>query len=765
MNKKFKVKDNYKKELLLYTIFFVIMLILSRAKILEIKMLFAPAFAFSLVYLRKNVFVIALSLVVCFLINELSFISLIVSLSFVSPLILLFLIYKIINKNPSFVATILFFIIGCAGYLYFNIFNATTIIITIVCVVVSIMFLYLTKQVFNALFTRGLQTRLTLDENICLAIFCLSLFSGIVNIYIFKINVSTSIIVFLVLLLCKILNRTKAMYILQLLGIGVSLAIGNVVNIAIYTTFGLVVLLLKDMHKLFSIVAVLLLDMLFGYFFNVYAVYSIYNILSIVIGGLFYLVLPNRVYNYFRDFLSDSSVSLANEFIVYDQKVILKNNLLKVAELFKFMQNTYIKLSLNEMNKESVLKILTEDIINKKCLHCFNYNKCVNKISLNEMLTELFNFGLEKGKVTVIDANNLLTQNCGCLNSLISEVNNNLESFNEYKKTVEDNDVNKLISAEQFFGTSIILKELADKVITADCINYSLGKVLLDELTLNNIVAKEVVVLEGKNGVERIILIVRNLDVSSKNIDVSLKSVFKTSFQKELNRYCKVAGWSVLCYSPAPKYDLSVGFASSNKSNDKFSGDNFTCVNLNYNKVLVALSDGMGHGEKANEISTTALNLIESFYQAGFSSEVILSSVNKLLLPGNKESFTTFDACVFNKNNATVDFIKAGATCSVIKSENTVKMVELDALPLGIIENMQIRLKKCVLKNNDIVVLASDGVVDSFYNVEDYINFVNNERVVSAQMLASAILDEAQNRDKEGKDDKTVITFKVNYKV
>ena len=196
-----------------------------------------------------------------------------------------------------------------------------------------------------------------------------------------------------------------------------------------------------------------------------------------------------------------------------------------------------------------------------------------------------------------------------------------------------------------------------------------------------------------------------------------------------------------------------------------FNNNLYDYSDLNYNKVLVALSDGMGHGEKANEISTTALNLIESFYQAGFSSEVILSSVNKLLLPGNKESFTTFDACVFNKNNATVDFIKAGATCSVIKSENTVKMVELDALPLGIIENMQIRLKKCVLKNNDIVVLASDGVVDSFYNVEDYINFVNNERVVSAQMLASAILDEAQNRDKEGKDDKTVITFKVNYKV
>ena len=49
-------------------------------------------------------------------------------------------------------------------------------------------------------------------------------------------------------------------------------------------------------------------------------------------------------------------------------------------------------------------------------------------------------------------------------------------------------------------------------------------------------------------------------------------------------------------------------------------------VKINEGKILVALSDGMGSGISAENTSSAAISLIESFYKAGLKSELILSA-------------------------------------------------------------------------------------------------------------------------------------------
>ena len=220
-----------------------------------------------------------------------------------------------------------------------------------------------------------------------------------------------------------------------------------------------------------------------------------------------------------------------------------------------------------------------------------------------------------------------------------------------------------------------------------------------------------------------------------------------------------------MSYSQAPKYELSVGIACSSKDKSDVSGDNYSILKLNDNRVLIAICDGSGHGKVARSISEVALNLIENFYKTGFSSETVVSSVNKILLPAGEENFTTLDACVFNKNDGTVDFIKIGASVSAIKSSNTSRLIEPDSLPMGIIENIKFSTKRTILKNKDIVILTSDGIVDSFYSPEEYLNFINNEKVVNVQMFANNILEEAESRTGVHDDDKTVLIVKVSLKV
>ena len=170
----------------------------------------------------------------------------------------------------------------------------------------------------------------------------------------------------------------------------------------------------------------------------------------------------------------------------------------------------------------------------------------------------------------------------------------------------------------------------------------------------------------------------------------------------------------------------------------------------------------MGHGKRAREIASVALALVENFYKSGFKSETIISSVNNILLSANEENFTTVDACIVDLSSGTADFVKLGASASIIKSKDTCRVVSFDNLPLGIIEGAQARAQKFVLKSQDIIVLATDGVVDTFDSVEDFSNFVNNERVINVQMLADTILEEAVSRDRESRDDKSVIALKVS---
>ena len=164
---------------------------------------------------------------------------------------------------------------------------------------------------------------------------------------------------------------------------------------------------------------------------------------------------------------------------------------------------------------------------------------------------------------------------------------------------------------------------------------------------------------------------------------------------------------------------------------------------------------------KANQISSSALSIVESFYKSQFSSETIVHSVNKILIPAGEENFTTLDAVVVDLSSGMADFVKIGASVSVIKQKNQCAVISCSSLPLGVMEKIYPTVEKKVLQVGDIVVIASDGIVDAFSSPENFADFVNNEMFINVQMLADSILEEAESRTAHP-DDMTVIVFKLN---
>ena len=88
-----------------------------------------------------------------------------------------------------------------------------------------------------------------------------------------------------------------------------------------------------------------------------------------------------------------------------------------------------------------------------------------------------------------------------------------------------------------------------------------------------------------------------------------------------------------------------------------------------------------------------------------------------------------------------------------------------DSLPIGIVKELKPSIFKIILSQNDIVILCTDGVSDSFESEQQMQDFVNNITTVNPQEIAQQILDKAiENDNGTPQDDMTVLVGKLYAK-
>lgn len=760
-----KVKNffsKHKSSIWTYFCLFLVFLVLERANVAKIIYPFGFSLAFSLCYLGKNGFIIAIEYFICHIIFNPTFEGLIVGTCIVSILVLLYFIFKTSKKKNSFTLTLVFALISQVGQIYFNVTSSQNLIVTFVMILIALCFIYICSQTFGAIFYRGIQSRFTLDESICFGLFLIAFFSGFNDLYILDVNITKGIFMLLILVCSKTLVKTSTIFFASLMGLGIAFSSLNVTMLAIYTTYGIVAAALSQNKKILAPIMIVIIDIVFGYFLNAYAIYNHWNILPILVSAIVYMILPNKIIGKMKGFSYCYEGSLIDEYLINIQNEQYRQRLAKMSDIFKSMQRTYLNLSIGDIGRSQAVDILTHQIINNHCIHCLNFNKCLENVNIKKAIDNLLEIGMEKEKVSILDANNLLTGSCLQLTGLVHETNHNLKEYFEYEKSIKTEDQGKLMVSEHLCGTSDIFKELALKTQNKENIDHKKSRELLDELTYNKIIANECVVLFSENGISRVILVVRNRDVLSPNILKSLKNILKVNFENIHKSMSRLAGWSIMVFVPANKYNIAVGFAGVGKNTESKSGDNHGIIKIDDSKYLFSIADGMGHGEGARQISSMSLSLIENFYRAGFSTHIIIESVNRIMLSANQENFSTLDAVLVDLSSGSADFIKVGASVSVIKGRETSQIVAGESLPIGIVKELYPSITKKILKVQDIIVIASDGVVDSFDYVEDYVNFINNERIFNVQMLADSLLEEALSRNSKHKDDMTILTIKLN---
>ena len=134
-----------------------------------------------------------------------------------------------------------------------------------------------------------------------------------------------------------------------------------------------------------------------------------------------------------------------------------------------------------------------------------------------------------------------------------------------------------------------------------------------------------------------------------------------------------------LTFRSAKRYAVETGVAHAAKGGGLVSGDSYKMIDIGKGKYAIAISDGMGNGQRAHNESTETLQLLQTILESGIEEKVAIKSINSILsLRTTDEIFSTLDSgharfagCKYKifKGRFNAEFHKTRAA----SDENTIK--------------------------------------------------------------------------------------------
>lgn len=551
------------------------------------------------------------------------------------------------------------------------------------------------------------------------------------------------------------------------IGLGKAFATTNLVHVAIIVLLAVAVVVFKSKNRVYSLVALVVMDLVLGLYFNAYGYYDWWSLLPLGTAIGLFLCVPARVAQWFTFGGNGLGGFLVSKNTINRNTANISFRLKSLASVFNEMQNTYRRLTRDALPPQATATLLCTEITTHVCGNCPHKGVCRKTTNatrdVETGLTALAKIGLQQGSVTMLDVPNGLAMRCSRLNTLVNQMNK-LVAGNQTKEQVRVGlDSGKILMANLLAGISQLCSKFANDVCRSVVFDNDRGELVKEELLFRNIFAEDCLITKTSQNEFVVSVLVPRSDANNKRIAKVVSKVCGHPMIVDEIVDADTQGYAIVSVRSAPKYNVLFGTAGVTKGVNQTSGDNFTFLRVTNEKTLMALCDGMGAGEKASECSTLALSLVENFYKAGFPDEIIMHSVNQLLTFTGQDVFSALDMCVFDLATGDTDFIKVGAADGLIKRGREVEIVEAGSLPLGILDEIEPKITKAVLADGDLVVLLSDGVLDAFGGDRVALaGLVNNLDHTSPQQVAEKIIAAVMERSaKYPADDCTVTVAKL----
>ena len=507
-------------------------------------------------------------------------------------------------------------------------------------------------------------------------------------------------------------------------------------------------------HRRIAAFSVLLSEICVYFLFN--AAFSPYNFILLTAGGLFAALLPEETYRkavvHFGKGEEVAARSLVNK-----TRLDLSGKLGCMSDALRKMSHSLLFLS-TDADEEEVACRIARAMAKKLCEGCRGIRDCSRQAGGDtaEILLPTVRRGLGQGRATIVDLSPYLNSNCHKTKSLIDGINEFIRQYTAEKGRNEALGAERAVMASEAEGIAGILdamKKETRRVVTFD---GDRERRIVRELAAEGITAYDAMVTEEGEYLGVTVTMSESDAEDPRAAKGVSRALGVPLLAESVGRIG--AGAVSVCFETAPYFDVIVGEAVAVKEGSAESGDTKTITRLGSDKVMIALSDGMGSGREAGDGSAAAISLVENFYKTGVDEKVVLPLINRLLSVRNDGSFQTLDMCVIDLRTGVADFIKLSAPESVIKRKGGSEIVEGSALPLGILREVRPGISRKQLGSGDLVVLMTDGITDAI-GADGVVRVIESGRTNHPRTVAENILQDASYVSSA--DDRTVVAVRL----
>jgi len=483
------------------------------------------------------------------------------------------------------------------------------------------------------------------------------------------------------------------------------------------------------------------------------------SVTSSLTAAVIFGFIPQKVTAFFADFSAKACIYDTVRTGLSCENNSSVKRLFHIAESIGELGDIYEKASKEKVVGQGYMKMMSGEISAKVCMGCKNRDDCFTSNGpATEAIENMWKNDVQR--VSVMTLPKTFRQKCVRCDRFLEAARGSVQVMKTEKLWLSKlNESRKLIACQ--------LKSISD-IVKGECEKASLSRdkememKLWTELDSVALTPCEVFIRKSDASFEA------EIGFHAQNLSKEMKKSIADAVEKTLCYPIRFGGIKrsgsniYISFVPLGTYRASFGYAQRSKNGEKVSGDSFNVICANSSGAVMALSDGMGSGERAKEESMAVINMLEKFLHAGFQLENAVKLINSsLLLRGEKDSFATLDICDISLEDATLSFTKLGACTSYIKTADSTLQVKGESLPAGIIRDVKSKKHMLPFSSDALVVLISDGVADIALKNPEYEGWIEEELEklwgTSPQIVAGKLLDRAKKLSGVVHDDMTVL--------
>ena len=540
--------------------------------------------------------------------------------------------------------------------------------------------------------------------------------------------------------------------------------------ISIYALAGLGGGLLAPLGKIGCGLGVLTGHMIGIYFINDGVIDM--SLLGACTGGMaLFFLCPNNFFG-FSYWFRDKEKEYEQEVHMNRIQQLTTIKLDNFASAFKKLATTFSTIAIKKTSfTQKDISHLFEDVTDRVCAQCGLFEYCWTKDFYN---TYQAAYGIliaaeHKDQITPSDVPEAFRGKCMKVERFVEVLNQTFEIYKRdlmwHNRIVE---TRELIS-QQLQSVSSIIKRLSSEIEEQVVFKRDMEKQVKEELAAKGIRIQDTLIILNVNKKYEIAIItdwkVERVEDQKAIISI-LNNVIGRSFKIEQQHHGVDQREFTLKIKEAHRYGVVAGVANVAKENN-ISGDQYTRIEIPDGQYLLALSDGMGSGISAHHESAATIELLEEFIKSGFDKDMAIRMINSvLILKSNEETFSTMDMAIIDMYSGITEFIKIGAATTFIKKKNYVEVVGSTSLPVGMLNKVDIETHKKQLKDGDMIIMVTDGILDveknQFNQENTFIQLIEEIESHNPQHMADALLEKAQRLIcGDIADDMTIIVARI----